>query len=41
MRHTPTYYSAFIFLIGGEAAQAYDLRRGELAALRRSGPLAP
>lgn len=28
-----TYYSAFIFLIGGEVAQAYDLRRGELAAL--------
>lgn len=31
-----TYYSAFLFLIGGEVAQAYDLRRGELAALRAS-----
>lgn len=30
-----TYYSAFLFLIGGEVAQAYDLRRGELAALQR------
>jgi membrane protein len=28
-----TYYSAFLFLLGGEVAQAYDLRRGELAAL--------
>jgi membrane protein len=28
-----TYYSAFLFLIGGEVAQAYDLRRSELAAL--------
>ncbi|MFN5599965.1 MAG: YihY/virulence factor BrkB family protein [Gemmatimonas sp.] len=31
-----TYYSAFLFLIGGEVAQAYDLRRRELAALRNS-----
>lgn len=31
-----TYYSAFLFLIGGEVAQAYDLRRGELAALQNS-----
>jgi len=31
-----TYYSAFLFLIGGEVAQAYDLRRSELAALRDS-----
>ncbi len=29
-----TYYGALLFLIGGEVAQAYDLRRGELAALR-------
>jgi membrane protein len=29
-----TYYSAFLFLIGGELAQAFELRRGELAALR-------
>jgi len=29
-----TYYSAFLFLLGGEVAQAYDLRRAELAALR-------
>ena len=28
-----TYYSAFLFLIGGEVAQAYELRRSELAAL--------
>lgn len=35
-----TYYSAFLFLIGGEVAQAYDLRRGELAALRDSEALA-
>ena len=26
-----TYYSALIFLVGAEVAQAYDLRRGELA----------
>lgn len=31
-----TYYSAFLFLIGGEVAQAYDLRRGELALLQAS-----
>lgn len=31
-----TYYSAFLFLIGGELAQAFDLRRGELAALREA-----
>lgn len=31
-----TYYSAFLFLIGGEFAQAYDLRRGELALLNAS-----
>jgi len=33
-----TYYSAFLFLIGGEVAQAYDLRRSELAALRQATP---
>jgi membrane protein len=31
-----TYYCAFLFLLGGEVAQAYDLRRAELAALRDS-----
>lgn len=31
-----TYYSAFLFLIGGEVAQAYDLRRSELALLQAS-----
>ncbi len=31
-----TYYGAFLFLIGGEVAQAYDLRRGELALLQAS-----
>ncbi|MBY0492133.1 MAG: YihY/virulence factor BrkB family protein [Gemmatimonadaceae bacterium] len=31
-----TYYSAFLFLIGGELAQAVDLRRGELAALQQA-----
>jgi membrane protein len=31
-----TYYSAFLFLIGGEVAQAYELRRSELAALERT-----
>jgi membrane protein len=35
-----TYYSAFLFLIGGEVAQAYDLRRSELKALRDSEALA-
>lgn len=34
-----TYYSAFLFLIGGEVAQAYDLRRNELRALRDSEPV--
>ncbi|GAB1341931.1 YihY/virulence factor BrkB family protein [Gemmatimonas sp.] len=34
-----TYYSAFLFLIGGEVAQAYDLRRSELRALRDSEPV--
>lgn len=32
-----TYYSAFLFLLGGEVAQAYDLRRSELAALAGTG----
>lgn len=31
-----TYYSALLFLVGGECAQAYDLRRSELAALHTS-----
>ena len=31
-----TYYGALLFLIGGEVAQAYDLRRAELAALREA-----
>lgn len=35
-----TYYSAFLFLLGGEVAQAYDLRRSELKALRDSEALA-
>lgn len=30
-----TYYSAFLFLLGGEVAQAYSMRRSELAALKR------
>ncbi|MCE2900646.1 MAG: YihY/virulence factor BrkB family protein [Gemmatimonas sp.] len=30
-----TYYSAFLFLIGGEVAQAVELRRSEIAALDR------
>lgn len=34
-----TYYSAFLFLIGGEVAQAYDLRRNELRTLRDSEPV--
>ncbi len=31
-----TYYGAMLFLIGGEVAQAYGLRRSELAALRHA-----
>lgn len=31
-----TYYSAFLFLLGGEVAQAYELRRSELALLEAS-----
>ncbi len=31
-----TYYGALLFLIGGEVAQAFDLRRSELAALQRA-----
>ncbi len=34
-----TYYGALLFLIGGEVAQAFDLRRGELAALREADEL--
>ena len=30
------YYSALLFLIGGEVAQAYDLRRSQLASLKDS-----
>jgi membrane protein len=30
-----TYYSGLLFMIGGETAQAYDLRRGMLAALQQ------
>ncbi len=33
-----TYYGALLFLIGGELAQAVDLRRVELAALAASTP---
>lgn len=33
-----TYYSAFLFLIGAEVAQAVELRRNELAALERATP---
>ncbi len=32
-----TYYGALLFLIGGEVAQAFDLRQRELAALNGSG----
>ena len=31
-----TYYGALLFLIGGEVAQAFDLRRRELAALQHA-----
>ena len=31
-----TYYGALLFLIGGEVAQAFDLRRRELAALHKA-----
>jgi membrane protein len=31
-----TYYGALLFLIGGEVAQAFDLRRSELAALHKA-----
>ncbi len=34
-----TYYGAMLFLIGGEVAQAFDLRRGELAALQEADDL--
>lgn len=34
-----TYYGALLFLIGGEVAQAFDLRRSELAALREAEEL--
>jgi membrane protein len=30
-----TYYSALLFMIGGEVAQAYELRRGHLAERQR------
>ena len=30
-----TYYSALLFMIGGEVAQAYELRRGQLAERQR------
>ncbi|MDQ6612256.1 MAG: YihY/virulence factor BrkB family protein [Gemmatimonadota bacterium] len=30
------YYAALLFLIGGEVAQAYDLRRAQLATLEKS-----
>ncbi len=36
-----TYYGALLFLIGGEVAQAFDLRRRELAALRAPVPMRP
>jgi membrane protein len=35
-----TYYAAFLFLIGGEVAQAYDLRKRELSLLEEP-PLHP
>ena len=37
-----TYYSALLFMIGAEVAQAYDLRRGQLAERQRlEAPDAP
>jgi membrane protein len=36
-----TYYSAFLFLLGGEVAQAYELRRSELALLEASDAAGP
>lgn len=36
-----TYYSAFLFLLGGEVAQAYELRRNELARLEASDAAIP
>lgn len=37
-----TYYGALLFLVGGEVAQAYDLRKGQLAERqRKEAPLVP
>lgn len=36
-----TYYGSFLFLLGGEVAQAVTLRRGELAALATPPTVAP
>ena len=36
-----TYYGAFLFLLGGEVAQAWELRRAELAALAAPAPASP
>jgi len=36
-----TYYGSFLFLVGGEVAQAVALRRGELAALAAVATVAP
>jgi len=36
-----TYYGALLFLIGGEVAQAWELRRVELAALAAGEPSSP
>lgn len=33
-----TYYGALLFLVGGETAQAVELRRAEIAALGNNGP---